>query len=181
MEYNDFKNIVSKSYSKSDVCRYMGLPINGLGLRKVTNLIKEYDVDVSHFDSGRSKRIKHTRFLKKCPVCETEFEVSVKTDKTTCSHSCANTYFRSNVNNPNWKDSSYRSTCFLYHKKECVICGEDKIIDVHHYDGDKNNNNPENLVPLCPTHHMYVHSRYKNLVINELDIYLENWKINFKK
>ena len=79
----------------------------------------------------------------------------------TCSHSCANTYFRSGINNPNWKENTYRTTCFLYHKKECIICGENKIVEVHHLDENNKNNSPNNLIPLCPTHHQYWHSRYK--------------------
>lgn len=58
----------------------------------------------------------------------------------------------------------YRVICFRHHKKECVVCGEDKIVAVHHYDENHDNNEPGNLVPLCPTHHQYVHSKYKSLV-----------------
>jgi hypothetical protein len=183
MEYSEFKNIVDKSNSKSDICKYMGLKLNGSGFRKVTEMLKTHNVDISHFDFGRSKLIKHNRFKKKCPVCSSEFEVVEvpgRKNKVTCSYSCSNTYFRSNVNNPNWKESSYRSTCFVYHKKECIICGELNIVDVHHYDEDRTNNSPENLIPLCPTHHMYVHSRYKSLVISSIDSYLQSWKETFK-
>jgi hypothetical protein len=58
----------------------------------------------------------------------------------------------------------YRQLCFRYHKKACVVCGEDKIVAVHHLNEDHSDNRPENLIPLCPTHHQYVHSRYKKLV-----------------
>ena len=100
---------------------------------------------------------------KECPICGTKFNTSKDSprEKMTCSHSCANTYFRSGINNPNWKENTYRTTCFLYHKKECIICGEDKIVEVHHLDENNKNNSPNNLIPLCPTHHQYWHSRYK--------------------
>ncbi len=43
----------------------------------------------------------------------------------------------------------------------CIICGFDKIVDLHHLDRDHKNNNPSNLVGLCPNHHkmshMYAH------------------------
>lgn len=45
------------------------------------------------------------------------------------------------------------------------------IVAVHHYDGNHDNNSPENLIPLCPTHHQYVHSRYKKLVQEKIDYY----------
>lgn len=35
----------------------------------------------------------------------------------------------------------------------CAICGRDKP-QVHHIDGDKSNNDPMNLLPLCPNHHL---------------------------
>lgn len=67
--------------------------------------------------------------------------------------------------------------CFHYHKKECIICGENKIVSVHHYDENHKNNNPENLVPLSPTHHQYVRSKYKNEVIDKIDEFVYSFKI----
>lgn len=111
--------------------------------------------------------------IKECPVCNLSFVGN----STTCSYSCANTYFRSGELNGNWKEDSYRSTCFLYHKKECVICGECKIVTVHHMNGDHGDNRPENLVPLCPTHHQYFHSMYRNEVEQKINEYIENFKL----
>jgi hypothetical protein len=166
-----FRIIIKNSKSKSDVCRELNLHINGSGFRNVDLLINEYNVDISHFDKGYSKRkIKHPVIEKECPVCKSNFKTKkghVK-EKETCSYSCSNTYFRSGINNPNWKTEAYRSTCFLYHEKKCVTCGEEKIIDVHHFDEDRGNNSPENLIPLCPTHHMYWHSRYKDEVYDKV-------------
>jgi hypothetical protein len=108
---------------------------------------------------------------KECPVCKTMFAGK----SVTCSYSCSNTFFRSGKNNPNWKESSYRTTCFEYHNKTCVICGEDNIVEVHHMDENKNNNEPENLIPLCPTHHQYFHSRYKHLVLPTIQQYIKKF------
>jgi predicted HNH restriction endonuclease len=52
----------------------------------------------------------------------------------------------------------------LYKEKtqKCVICGFDKIVDLHHLDESKDNNSEENLVGLCPNHHKMFHdSRYR--------------------
>jgi len=49
-------------------------------------------------------------------------------------------------------------------------------VAVHHYDENHNNNNPENLVPLCPTHHQYVHSKYKNEVIDKINEFVYSFK-----
>lgn len=98
-----------------------------------------------------------------------------KRHKGTCSVSCSNSYFRSGLNNPNWKDERYVTTCFYYHDKKCLVCGEDKIVSVHHVNGIHVDNRPENLVPLCPTHHQYIHSKYKNEVQPIVDKYLQDW------
>ena len=166
---NELEEVINKAKSNSDVCRALGFPLNGYGFRKVKNIISENDFDVSHFGVGESRR-KYKLVEKECPVCETKFTTKKghSKEQSTCSYACSNTFFRSGVDNPNWKDDSYRSTCFLYHEKKCVICGEDKILDVHHFDENKKNNSPENLIPLCPTHHMYWHSRYKGEVYDKV-------------
>lgn len=115
--------------------------------------------------------------IKWCPVCEEP--IKSWRDNITCSYSCANTFFRSGPNNPGWKiDGSthdcYQSTCFYYHGKKCVVCEERLIICAHHLDGNKENNVKENLVPLCPTHHQYWHSRYRYLIENKVKNHMEN-------
>ena len=111
--------------------------------------------------------------IRYCLVCVDRIK---SRDAKTCSYSCANTYFRSGEQNGNWKQDSYRSTCFLYHKKECVVCGENKIVEVHHMDENRNNNSPENLIPLCPNHHQYWHSRFRHLVEEIVIKYITDWK-----
>jgi hypothetical protein len=116
--------------------------------------------------------IKPMRPLKECPSCKKMHSKN----GITCSYGCSNSYFRSGENNPNWNPVSYRSTCFLYHEKKCVVCGEEKIVAVHHIDENKKNCSPSNLVPLCPTHHQYVHSRYRDEVLPIVEEYMKNFK-----
>lgn len=111
--------------------------------------------------------------FKACVVCGKGIK-NYKTN-TTCGYSCANKHFRTGPNAGNWKEDCYRSTCFYYHKKECVVCGEQNIIEVHHLDEDRTNNKPDNLIPLCPTHHQYWHSRFKYLVEDKICQYLIRW------
>lgn len=49
----------------------------------------------------------------------------------------------------------------IYQKvtSECVVCGFDKIVDLHHLDHNRGNNDPSNLVGLCPNHHKMLHHR----------------------
>ena len=42
--------------------------------------------------------------------------------------------------------------------KVCEKCGSTKSIDVHHIDGNYNNNTPENLIILCRSCHMKEHN-----------------------
>lgn len=108
--------------------------------------------------------------IRPCPVCGG----SIKGKGVTCSHSCANRHFRTGRDHPNWKDETYRSTCFAHHERRCVICGESNIVSVHHMNEDHADCRPENLVPLCPTHHQYWHSRYRHLVEATVREYLES-------
>jgi hypothetical protein len=173
----NYSEIIKGCYSYADICKELKISYNGNGLKKIKRIIEEQDIDITHFDSGLSKKTKYERVEKICPICEKSFTTSVgnRDEKTTCSHSCANSYFRSGLDNGNWKESHYRTTCFLYHKKECIICKEDKIVEVHHLDENKLNNNPSNLIPLCPTHHQYWHSRYKNEIEDKVYSYIKDF------
>ena len=168
--------------SLSQACRYFNFHLNKKGFDKIKKIIQEHNIDISHFNPN-AKQKKYEIITKECPICKTSFvtQKGHSREKQTCSYSCSNTFFRSGMNNPNWGNfgdsqerNGYRRICFDNHKKECVICGENKIVTVHHYDNNHNNNDPKNLIPLCPTHHQYVHSRYKDEVISTIDEYIKN-------
>ena len=112
---------------------------------------------------------------KDCEACGTP--IKDWKNAVTCSTGCYNKLYRTGTNNPNWKDSTYRSTCFHYHEKKCLVCDFDHIVVAHHVDEDKSNNTPENLVPLCPNHHEMVHSKHRDLVQPLIDKYLENFRV----
>ena len=109
---------------------------------------------------------------KNCPVCGIEFY----TRSATCSYTCSNRHFRTGTDNGNWKGTRYQTVCFDQHKKECVVCGESKIVAVHHFNCDHNDNSIENLVPLCPTHHQYMHSRFKDEILATVEKYINKFK-----
>jgi hypothetical protein len=171
--------IIRQSKTISEAIKKLYGYYNGKTKRKFDDFVKKNKINVKHL---KSKSSKYEIVIKICPVCEKEFETKIghRSEKTTCSCKCANTYFRSGSSNPNWNENTYRSTCFKYHKKECIICGEYKIVEVHHFDKNKKNNNPDNLIPLCPTHHQYVHSRYENDVKNKILEYRNNFIKNEK-
>jgi|GEM_PF-1456425 len=118
---------------------------------------------------------------KHCPICDKIF----LGDSTTCSYACSNTYFRHGKrggyqyvdDNILIERKDYRQLCFRYHDKKCIICGEKNIVAVHHLNENHDDNRPENLIPLCPTHHQYCHSSYKHLVDKQIKEYIVNWKL----
>jgi hypothetical protein len=172
-----FTKIVKESNSKSEIARKLGISFyNGSVGNDVNVLLKKYNISVDHFRLNKHQ-IKYERIEKVCPVCGKKFKEKkgCPKEKITCSCKCSNTYFRSGKNHPNWSDDAYRTTCFLEHEKKCVICGEEQIVEVHHYDGNHSNNKIENLIPLCPTHHKYCHSRYIFDIIDKIDEYIKNF------
>lgn len=100
---------------------------------------------------------------KTCQTCGKEFifegRIKTKTYEATrfCSRSCAN-------NRQSWWNDNairYRTIALQHHDEKCVICGFDKIVAIHHIDENKQNNDPKNLIPLCPNHHEMVHSKWR--------------------
>ena len=173
----DLKMIVEESISCSEVAKKLGHSyINGNILAKTRQLISDNKCDCSHF-RGNGQRYKYKRIEKECPICHENFIAleGHKKEKITCSYSCANTFFRSGPDHGNWNEGAYRTTCFHYHEKKCIICGEENIVEVHHLDGNNANNDAANLIPMCSTHHQYWHSRYKNLVEDKVLDYIKNW------
>lgn len=70
--------------------------------------------------------------------------------------------------------SHYTTLCKKYHEWKCVVCGEERILAVHHLNEDHTDDRPQNLIPLCPTHHQYVHSKYRDLVQPIIDKYAKD-------
>ena len=176
LNVDDVVNAVKECHSYNDLSVKMFGFSNGKTLKKLRNFVFNNRLDTTHFDVRKNKR-KYEIIEKICPVCGKTFtdKKGYERERTTCSHSCSNTYFRSGENNGNWSEDAYRTTCFSKHEKKCVVCGESKIVEVHHYDGDHSNNKLENLIPLCPTHHQYCHSKY---VIEIKDI-INSYRNNF--
>jgi len=130
---------------------------------------------------------KYKNFDVTCGTCNKAFKVKEREYKFPskevyyCSRSCSNSVGGSVKALKYHPDESakYTTVAWRHHEKKCVVCGEDKIVAVHHYNEDHNDNRPENLVPLCPTHHQYIHSNYKHLVENVVDDYVSSFLGNW--
>jgi len=116
---------------------------------------------------------------KQCQCCGNNFVFNgrLKTkqyDATIfCSRGCANN------RQTWWNDNAthYKTIALQHHAHECIVCGFDKIVAIHHIDENKQNNNFTNLIPLCPNHHEMVHSKWKNEVIPYITKWQEQWAV----
>jgi len=105
-----------------------------------------------------------------CPICGLPIK-KFKTNKT-CSSRCGALLTSVTISNGDTK-INYRAVCFNAHGRKCLICGENLFVIAHHIDGNRTNNVPENLIPLCHTHHLYIHHHEHHYIIKEcIDEYL---------
>lgn len=115
---------------------------------------------------------------KKCVRCGEDFDWSGRKKTKAfdralfCSRSCSNN--RADW----WKENAirYRTIAFHHYKKECALCLFDKVVDIHHIDENRENNEPKNLVPLCPNHHKMVHlKKYKQEIQQAIGLFMETF------
>ena len=51
----------------------------------------------------------------------------------------------------------------------CLICGFDKVVDLHHLDEDHKNNSEKNMIGLCPNHHKMLHNfQFREEVLTQI-------------
>lgn len=78
-----------------------------------------------------------------------------KTGKVYCSKECGNR--SKNEELANYQNSTaYRRNAFLNYEHKCSLCGwneDERILEVHHIDENRNNNDILNLLILCPICH----------------------------
>lgn len=147
-------------------------PSNWISINKEKSSCKFCKEEVSRPNIGRHEDSCYLNPINLilCVACSNPVK-DYKNSKGTCSHSCSNKHFRKLRNKPE-RYTQYTTICWEYHEKKCVVCPENKIVSVHHYNERHEDDRPENLVPLCPTHHQYIHSRYRDEVIDIVDKYV---------
>jgi predicted nucleic acid-binding Zn ribbon protein len=152
----------------------IGSKKNPAHTKNICEFCKEF-IGITNFKAHQRTCYLNPQNLKLCPICSTPIKDYKRAD--TCSQKCAKEFFKdirveSSKKNRNL---TYVTICFSNHEKKCIVCGEDKIVGVHHYDENHKNNLPENLIPLCPTHQTYMHSKFKNLINDKVELYRNTW------
>lgn len=149
---------VSASVSLTTTLAALGKAQNGHTFASLRKAIAHYGISTSHFISRADQIRKHPKDEHRtCLFCKGSFLVKTSNrDQVCCSHSCSNRYkLRGNAA----LEIKHRTVCFKHFEHKCCVCDEKLIVHVHHMDRNHNNDSPENLVPLCPTHHAYMHSK----------------------
>lgn len=157
------------SKSLSDFIRNLNLCINGTTVKFIKLKCKELNLS-DKFE----RQCKYKKITKECPVCNKTFETKEgnRDEKYTCSYSCSNSYFRSGKNNGQYKNSSsnYRNIAKNNLSKKCNRCSYNKyteVLEVHHIDRNRSNNDIKNLEYLCPTCHREEHFLAKDGVFSK--------------
>lgn len=170
--------LIQKSFCLSDVVRVLGYSTNGRYTRFLRNFCKSKNIDISHFTlNGLPPTVYLTKI---CPQCNTTFSYKKYEEKETCSHACANIYFsyKQGAKNRKHGHTVYAESLTKYFKVKgikikCCVCDESQVLEVHHVDEDRSNNEINNLVFLCPNHHTLYHKfsdpRVIDAIILELD------------
>jgi very-short-patch-repair endonuclease len=132
MSDSEIIEIIQNGYSINDVTLKVYGYNNGNSIKKVKSFIEKNNLDISHFET-KNKNKKYKVIEKICPVCDKSFKINENIDQTTCSFSCANTYFRSNkseeVKNKisNSLKSYFKNNDSISEKKRyyrnCIFCG----------------------------------------------------------
>lgn len=163
LNIEELADIADNYYSGSDYARYITKQAkpSGRAISAINNRLKEYDLEWK--ERGNKSKV----IVKICPVCKKEFNTikyatKNKNEKTTCSYSCSNTYFRSGTNNGRYQfghGTNYRNIAFNELPNMCNRCSilDKEVLIVHHIDRNRNNNDISNLEILCANCHMKEH------------------------
>jgi hypothetical protein len=103
------------------------------------------------------KKINWKPKIKTCKRCKRKIQIHAK---GLCP-GCYNYIFHLDKNKAYNQRKTNKIDLKTFRKttQECIICGFDKIVDIHHIDSNKQNNSTKNLIGLCPNHHRMIHNQ----------------------
>lgn len=110
-----------------------------------------------------------------CATCKTQvYKTTGQLERSAsgnvfCSRSCSISHRNKTIvgdKHHNYKGANYRKNAMSTNETKCVVCGWDddiRILEVHHKDENRLNNDIDNLVILCPTCHRKITLGYYKL------------------
>lgn len=144
MTYKEFlQETVKECKSKADLCRALDLIPQGGTYKQIDNIIKKYQLDISHFSNNAwNKDIKyHTQQYN-------IEDILVKNSPITNTTALKKRLIRNGLK-----------------QYKCEICGFTEKVELHHINGDSRDNRLENLQILCPNCHALTDNyRGKNVI-----------------
>ncbi len=145
----------------TDIFNHYKQKENKIVYTRCKNCQKEKEV----YQSGKSEGLCHVCYKKliwkpklvKCVRCERMLPNRAKGFCVGCYNS---TFHLDKVKVHNAK-RAHNIEPELYRKiiEKCMVCGFDKIVEIHHLDHNHRNNSIDNLTGLCPNHHKLLHSK----------------------
>lgn len=133
----DYENAVKVSLSYAGVCRCLGIAAKGGNYATIKNKIKQYNIDISHF-TGQGWNVG----LKFKPQKEYKLEEILQKDFP---------YNTSKLKKRLLESGIKKHVCEKCDRNEWN--GEKIPLELHHINGDRNDNRLENLQLLCPNCH----------------------------
>lgn len=153
------------------VCLALGYSSHGRNTGALNIFLKAKGLEFKNYS------IKTQEFgVKECVHCGKAFKFSIH-DKTaskvlTCSKACSGAYplfIRNRVDAKiGAEPTHYITIANRAGLTTCCVCEEKEVVDIHHLDEDSTNNSLDNLIPLCPTHHAYMHRGKSVLIIDKI-------------
>lgn len=133
----ELASAISSSFSIAEVCRKLGIAPYGGNYRTIHKLINEYSIDITHFKGQGWRKGSKKAVTKAKDINEILSENSVYS-----SYKLKNRLYRELLKEP-----------------KCEVCGitewngKPLSLELHHINGNSNDNRIENLQILCPNCH----------------------------
>ena len=159
---SEYKNKITDVILKCNECGY-------IWKNKAHNVMYlQSGVNKHHCPKCYENKAKTPYIELKCDYCGKIFKRRKSDIKDTtyhyCSITCGNRHKANLLVTENSKN--YRLKAFQKYPHKCACCGYDedeRILEVHHIDSDRNNNDIENLMILCPNCHRKITLKYYKL------------------
>lgn len=159
---SNYKNKLTEVTLKCNNCGYTW------NIKPHNILYLKQDVNKHHCPNCYKNKILASLVTLKCDYCGKYFTRKKSDIKDSEYHYCSRKCGNIHKNNLKIKDNikNYRYTAFQVYEHKCACCGyneDERILEVHHIDSNRDNNNIDNLIILCPNCHRKITLGYYQL------------------